>query len=206
MNPWELHPMLVHFPIAFLLGGVLLDIIGVCRRDSSLTRGAAWLIVAGVASGWIAAAAGVLALLTVPAHTEQAHALMYWHLLAGLLALVLFTVVAIVRLRAKSTAKQRFSVTIGVVAAVLVIATGALGSTLVYHGGAGVSPELLSREIREGHSHTHGHDDKPNPKVAPSSSHDHHHETAAVNRAPSHTEQVGPNGDPGHHQAYCDSW
>ena len=31
MKPWEFHPIVVHFPIAFLLAGVVLDVAAVRR-------------------------------------------------------------------------------------------------------------------------------------------------------------------------------
>lgn len=36
-KPWELHPMLVHFPIAFLLGGVVLG-VAASERDTESSR------------------------------------------------------------------------------------------------------------------------------------------------------------------------
>jgi uncharacterized membrane protein len=73
IEPWELHPMLVHFPIAFLIGGVLLDLYAWARGSAALMHVATELLIAGVLTGLVTAAAGWLALETVPAHTEQAH-------------------------------------------------------------------------------------------------------------------------------------
>ncbi len=108
---------------------------------------------AGMISGWLAVAAGLVAFFTVPAHTEEAHELMYWHLGIGVACLVLFTWVSIRRWwHRRSVAKKAEWIT-GVLAAVLLVITGDLGGGLVYHGGAGVDPALLAPEIREGHSH-----------------------------------------------------
>ena len=95
LKPWELHPMLVHFPIAFLLGGAVLLFWTLRRPSELLYRTAAGLMLAGILCGWLAAAAGGLAYVTVPAHTEEGHGLMLWHLRLGLTMLVLFTWVSI---------------------------------------------------------------------------------------------------------------
>ena len=48
-------------------------------------------------------AAGGLAYFTVPAHTEEGHGLMLWHLGLGLAMLALFTWVSIARWRGRET-------------------------------------------------------------------------------------------------------
>ncbi len=156
MNPWELHPLLVHFPIAFLLGGALLDLVTLRYRRETLSRSAAGLLLAGVCTGWLAAAAGLLAFYTVPAHTEEAHGKMYWHLGLAIASLLLFTWVAIARWRYRASPPKLPHAVAAVFASVLLALTGYLGADLVYHGGAGVRPELLAPEIREGHSHSQG--------------------------------------------------
>ncbi len=156
MNLWEIHPLLVHFPIAFLLGGAVLDLVTLGYRRETLSRSAAGLLLAGVCFGWVAAAAGLLAFFTVPAHTEEAHGKMVWHLGLAIASLVLFTWVAIVRWRYRALPPKLLHAMIAVCASVLLVLTGYLGADLVFHGGAGVNPELLSREIREGHSHDQG--------------------------------------------------
>ena len=45
-KPWEFHPMLVHFPIAFLIGGVAVELFALRRPGEMLHRAAAWLLLA----------------------------------------------------------------------------------------------------------------------------------------------------------------
>ena len=81
--------MLVHFPIALLLAGVVFDLHawwGIAELSSKF-RG---LLTAGLLTGILAALPGFLNFLTVPVHTEEAHLLMYWHLGVQSAALVVF--------------------------------------------------------------------------------------------------------------------
>lgn len=158
MNPWELHPLLVHFPIAYLLGGAFLDVVTFVFRRETLSRCAVGLLLVGVGSGWIAVAAGLLAFYTVPAHTEEAHGEMYWHLGLAIASLLLFTWLAAARWRYRTLPPKLPHAVAAIVASILLAATGHLGAGLVFHGGAGVLPELLAPEIREGHSHSQGHE------------------------------------------------
>lgn len=150
-NIWELHPMLVHFPIALLLTGVVMECLA--RKRPTLTRPASGILVAGVALGWLSAAAGLLSFYTVPAHTEQAHTLMWWHLGFAVFALLFFSGVAVKRWRGRQAAVTKPVLLIELCGAILLIITAYLGGTIVYHGGAGVEPELLSQEVRSEHHH-----------------------------------------------------
>src|SRR5581483_9127681 len=98
--PWEAHPATVHFPIAFLVGAVALDLYAWWRARPDLARIATGLMAAGVIAGVVAAATGAVAFFTVPAHTAVAHTLMYWHLglMAG--AVTVFAGVTLARRRA----------------------------------------------------------------------------------------------------------
>lgn len=165
-KPWELHPMLVHFPIAFLLGGVVFLLWAWRRPNEMRHRAAAGMLLAGMILGWLAAAAGGLAYFTVPAHTEEGHILMYWHLGLGLAMLALFTWVSITRWRSRTTGATRPQLIAAIVGVVLLMFTGYVGGSIVYHHGAGVDPKILAREIREGHTHQ-------NPKNHDDSAHEH---------------------------------
>lgn len=57
----DIHPMLVHFPVALLLASVLFDVLGLIRRDERLHFAAHYTLVAGVAGGLFAAVSGFLA-------------------------------------------------------------------------------------------------------------------------------------------------
>lgn len=173
VEPWELHPALTHFPIAFLLGGVVLDAYAWWRGRPDVARVATGLLVAGVLTGLVTALAGILAFYTVPGHTQEAHRLMYWH--GGLQAasLVLFAVATWARWRdpvAEPGTAGRFVAYVG---AVLLLVGSAVGGYIVYHGGAGVAPELLAPEVRHGHSPGEA---PENPPAAPEAGpkHDHH--------------------------------
>lgn len=153
VEPWEFHPMLVHFPIAFLLGGVILDLYAWWRGSPGLVRIATGLLVAGVAAGVLTALAGWLAMETVPAHTEQAHGLMQWHMYLQLATLGMFAVAVYLRWRDRASSPGSTSRILGWVAVIGLTVGSAFGGYIVYHGGAGVEPKLLSHELREGKGH-----------------------------------------------------
>ncbi len=150
MALWEFHPALVHFPIAFLLGGIVLDLAAWWRGREGWAQAATGLLIAGVASGVVAAGAGLLAFWTVPAHTEGAHKWMWWHLGLAATALVLFAGITFARWRRRATAVARV---IGLAGALMLLVAAYLGGMIVYHGGAGIDPSLLAPEVRGGHSH-----------------------------------------------------
>lgn len=149
--PWEWHPATVHFPLAFLLGAVALDVYAWSKGRADLARTATGLLAAGTLLGLATATTGVVAFFTVPAHTEEAHALMYWHMGLNAGALGLFAAAFFLRRRAEVPGTgARFA---GLVAAALLAAGGFLGGRIVYRGGAGVDPAILSPEVRGGHTH-----------------------------------------------------
>ncbi|HXJ72730.1 MAG TPA: DUF2231 domain-containing protein, partial [Candidatus Dormibacteraeota bacterium] len=78
MKLWEFHPALVHFPLALLIGGMALDMFAACRKREAMARFAAGMLVWGVAAGWIAGVAGVVAWFTAPS-TDETFPLMVWH-------------------------------------------------------------------------------------------------------------------------------
>lgn len=60
-----LHPMLIHFPVAALLGLVGADLAYFWTLDPFWWRAALWLSGVGAFGGWIASSAGLVDLLTV---------------------------------------------------------------------------------------------------------------------------------------------
>ena len=171
---WEIHPALVHFPIALLLCGVSLDLYAWRRRRADLERIATGLLVAGILTGALTALSGLLAWWTMPpSHTEEAHVLMYWHLGLQVASLVAFAWAVLARWRRQESLPSCFSRAIGLIAAGLLVAGSYLGGFIVYHGAAGIDPKVLSPEIREGHHH--GADEHEHPSAEPQHGHSHHH-------------------------------
>lgn len=158
VHAWELHPALVHYPIAFLTGGVLIDIIArFSARARKSTRVAAGLLLAGVASGIAAAFAGAISYFTVPAHTEGAHERMHAHLALAIAALAIFAFVAGARWRRRDAPASSVALASGLGGCALLICAALLGGNVVYRGGAGVDPRILAPAIAQGHNHGDGH-------------------------------------------------
>lgn len=152
MNIWEIHPALVHFPIALLLSGVALDLVAWWRGKQLLVDAATWLLIAGSATGLLAANFGLLAFYTAP-HANEVHQLMFWHPAIAVLSLTLFIYVAVVRWMRRGIKPAVWARLIGLLGAVTLTIAGYLGGYIVYHGGAGIEPELLAASVRGGHKH-----------------------------------------------------
>ena len=153
--PWEAHPATVHFPIAFLIGAVALDLYAWWRARPDLARVATGLTAAGVVAGVVAAVTGAVAFFTVPAHTAEAHRLMYWHL--GLMAGAVTVFAGVAAARRRDEPPVAWVRLTGLFGIALLLVGAYLGGRLVYRGGAGVDPAILAPEVRGGH----GHDQQP---------------------------------------------
>jgi uncharacterized membrane protein len=153
---WEWHPATVHFPIAFLLGGVAFDLYAWWRGRTDWARIGTGLLAAGALCGAVAVITGAIAFFTLPDHTETAHVLMLWHL--GLMsgAIVLFSSLVAARSRA---AWPGVGVRIaGLLAAAILLVGAYLGGNLVYHQGTGIDPRAFDPEQRDHHDSHHGHE------------------------------------------------
>jgi uncharacterized membrane protein len=137
-EPWEFHPALNHFPIAFLVGGVTLDFYAWWRGQPSLVQVASGMLVAGLLSGVLTAFAGVLAFFTVPGQTEVAHRLMYWHMAIQAAALMLFAWPVWQRWRHWLARPTLIARCLAGLAAVLLLIGSGIGGYIVFHGAAGV--------------------------------------------------------------------
>ena len=149
---WTIHPALVHFPIALLLVGLVIDFVGKWRPREFLSRSAAGLYVVGVAGGLLAAVSGIAAVFTAPRLADPGP--MVWqHPVAAVSSIVLFAVVAIFRWSRRLQPSSVPLLAVAATAAVLLLTAGWLGHDLVYSHGFGVTPE----------SHGGNHDDKKSP-------------------------------------------
>ena len=142
----NLHPAIVHFPIAWLIGAVVVDLVAlVLPRATWAETTAACLYPAGAVAALGAylsgrqAAAGVLT-------PGMAHPIVLDHWNWALATTVYFTAVATVRLALALRGRRlRFWTRAGVAAAglagmLLLFHTGEQGARLVYEHGLGVMP------------------------------------------------------------------
>ncbi len=138
--PVPLHPILVHFPIAFLVGTALVDLLAITRRSARLARVGLGLLVAGVATAVPAVVTGLLSeesvekLAGIGPHLEQHETVA---LVTGGLALVVLVVRLVSRGKVGPAGGWAYApVPLAVLA--LIVVTGFFGGRLVYDHGAGV--------------------------------------------------------------------
>ncbi|MEV0810504.1 DUF2231 domain-containing protein [Micromonospora sp. NPDC050200] len=134
------HPMLVMFPVALLVVGTLFDIIDAVGGPDFLGEVAYWNISVGLIGGILAAAAGSVDLLAIPAGT-RAKRVALTHAAANVAVILLFAAVWVVRLNAEYRAAGGALIAIEVVG-VAILGVGAwLGGELVDRLGVGVDRE-----------------------------------------------------------------
>lgn len=133
------HPMLVMFPVALLVTAVLFDVIDTVGGPDFLGEVAYWNITVGLVGGLLAAAAGSVDLLAVPAGT-RAKRVGVTHAAANLAVILLFAAVWVVRLNADSRAAGGALIAIEVVAVAILGVSAWLGGELVDRLGVGVDP------------------------------------------------------------------
>ena len=148
-----LHPMVVHFPVALLMGSVLFDLLASWLQNPGLRSAAKYCLWAGIVTGFAAVQTGEMAEEALE-HGAVLHELIEEHEHWAKRGLIAFVVLAV--LRAWHGAKSQLEdlplwYFIGALAAAVVLGRGAhLGGQMVYEHGAGVKASTADT-----HSHSH---------------------------------------------------
>lgn len=152
----NIHPLLVHFPIALLISFFLLDFIGSILKKANMRDVAGYLLYLGTFSALCAVIAGFIAADSV-AHGGNVHAIMERHKTFGLSVLSLATLLSTWRLLARGKIKGEINIFYLFLSAILsiLISLGAdLGGLMVYKYG--VSVEAAKEGMKEAfHEHSH---------------------------------------------------
>ena len=154
----NVHPLIVHFPIAFLVAFFLIDLIGSLIRNDNLRRFAGGMLYLGTIAAAATVFLGFLAAASVE-HGDNVHLIMEKHKLFGLSVLCLSAVLSIWRLLSAVAIKGVTNIVFLLFAALLniLIMLGAdLGGLMVYkHGVAVEAVEETMIDYFHEHTHTH---------------------------------------------------
>jgi uncharacterized membrane protein len=132
-----LHPLLVTLPIGFLIGAFLSEIAFCYTGDGFWARASAWLIGAGLVTGFLAAIAGLVDFLG----SERVRSLTFaWYHFAGnAIAMILTAVNLYIRTQSDMTAVTAGELLLSLLVVLIFAVTGWLGGELVFRHGAGVT-------------------------------------------------------------------
>lgn len=154
----NIHPMVVHFPIALLLLFFIVDFLGSIFSANNLRQFASGLLYLGTVSAGLAVAAGLIAESSVE-HGENVHLILQRHEFFGLAILSLSLVLSIWRLVSGGVISGFSNFIFLLIASVLsvFIFLGAdLGGLMVYkHGVAVEAVKVTSMDYFHEHTHSH---------------------------------------------------
>ncbi len=153
----NIHPLLVHFPIAFLTAFLVFDIAGSLFRNHEWRRFAGWFLYLGAASAILTVAAGFQAAATV-AHSDAVHQIMERHKQYAITVTSLAVFLSVWRFIARGYFGIIANILYLSLAALmcLIMALGAdLGGLMVYNHGVGVA---AVKQSSHNHDHAHSHD------------------------------------------------
>lgn len=139
-NLENLHPLFVHFPIAFLLGFVCIEFAACIRHKQQWRELASGLLYLGSISALFTVVAGLFAEESVD-HGGNVHAVMEYHELFGFIILGLSVFLSIWRLLAKAQIKAEANILyliLSMFLAICVILGADLGGLMVYKHGVAV--------------------------------------------------------------------
>src|SRR5205085_773328 len=143
-----LHPLSVMFPVAFLVGTLVSDLIYMRVDDPFWARASLYLVAAGVITGLVAAVLGLIDFLTITRVRSVAAG--WLHFLGNLAAVLLSLVSWVVRANNIEGAVVPVGITISVVVALILTVTGWLGGELAFRYKVGVVNDHPVAERRAG--------------------------------------------------------
>ena len=154
----NIHPIIVHFPIAFLLSFFIIDLSGSLFKQAHWRQFSSGLLYLGTVAAAAAVTAGLAAEDSVE-HGENVHLIMEKHELIGITVLCLAVILSLWRLLSKEITTglaNIFYMTLSTILIALIITGADLGSLMVYkHGVAVEAVEVKSIDYFQEHTHSH---------------------------------------------------
>lgn len=151
----NIHPLLVHFPIALLISFFMVDFIGSIFKKNNWRLLASGLLYLGTVSALFTVIAGFIAADSVD-HSGDVHIIMERHELLGLSILALAIILSGWRLLASEPLKggiNIFYLILSALLSILIIAGADMGGLMVYKYG--VSVEVGVVDAFQEHAHHH---------------------------------------------------
>lgn len=133
-----LHPILVSFPIGFLVGAFVSDLIAAFSGNQSFSQTAYYLEVAGIVMGILAAIPGFIDYLYTVPPKSSAKKRGAKHGLLNVTQLVLFSIALIIR--TNGNPNEILVIVLEGAGVIIIGFTGWMGSTLIYRNQIAVDP------------------------------------------------------------------
>lgn len=134
-----LHPMMIHFPVAALIGLVGADAAWLLTSDAFWQRAGLWLAGIGAVGGWLASMAGLADLLLVAEIRRKVTA--WCHAIIAVMLLSLASLNWLLRYDDASDGRALACFGLSLLTAVLISLAAFLGGRLVYEHAVGVEIE-----------------------------------------------------------------
>lgn len=125
-----LHPLIVTFPIAFLTGALGTDLGYWLTQDPFWARASVWLLGAGLLTGLVAAATGMMDFLKID--RVKKHSAGWIHAVGNIAGLFLSLINWVLRLGNPADAVLPVGIILSTVVALLLGVTGWYGAELIY--------------------------------------------------------------------------
>ena len=183
----NIHPLLVHFPIAFLSVFFALDLVGTLAKKPHWRSIASWFLYFGTVAAVFTVIAGFIAANSV-AHGQNVHDIMERHEQIGIAVLSLAVVLSIWRILSggliRGGANSFFLILSALMCALMMLGAD-LGGLMVYHYGVAVKaapvPEDSSSHVHnagDAHENADVHAPVDTHEHADTHEHDHEHKHA----------------------------
>jgi len=154
----NIHPVVVHFPIALLVMFFIVDLVASILQKDSWRQVATGMLYLGTIAAGVSVAVGLMAAGSVE-HGDNVHLIMERHKLIGISILCLSLMLSIWRLLSGGAIKGVTNIIFLIFAVVLniLIMLGAdLGGLMVYKYGVAVEAvELTTMDYFQEHTHSH---------------------------------------------------
>jgi uncharacterized membrane protein len=131
-----IHPMLIPFPIATLVGAFVSDLLFLAYGDPGFADASKWLLGFGIGTGLLAAVFGLIDFMGNDRIRQLGHALQ--HMIANVAAIVISIINLAIRLGSDDSNVLSIGIYLSGVVVLLLIFSGWRGADLVYRHRVGV--------------------------------------------------------------------